>query len=278
MTFTKQDIKRLVNQLVSVSAKDSGFPVVKKLDDDTHASVTIVHENKNKLMTVATLTDYISKNFRTELLPVSIPNDKITSHNLKDLLEELCRLATANSGGGGGGKITADSLSYANSDLTLEEGNRNVKGALDALVVLVNQILNDEDEDIPIVNYIISDMLASDISDMGSYINSMPLSVYFHNTSTVSQKYRGKIVRFDKISDTEWTETISDPDPCAIYFYNDALYKYNGTWTKVVTGTEPPPSTRPGFTVLIQDQAVIISAVPGNSSFIVTEDEIVIQQ
>ena len=277
MTFTKQDIKRLVNQLVSVSAKDSGFPAVKKLDDGTHASVTIVHENKNKLMTVAALTDYVSKNFRTELLPVNIPNDDIKSHNLKDLLEELCRLATAEKDDNGN-PITAASLSYANSNLTLEEGNRNVKGALDALVVLVNQILNDEDEDIPIVNYIISDMLAGDISDMGSYISSMPLSVYFHNTSTVSQKYRGKIVRFDKISDTEWTETISDPDPCAIYFYNDALYKYNGTWTKVVTGTEPPPSTRPGFTVLIQDQAVIISAVPGNSSFIVTEDEIVIQQ
>ena len=281
MNFTKQDITKLAQKLAEVSVKDTQFKTVGSVKEVDKIPI-LDTSGKNKVVSLADIVkDIISK---IDLTKIEVNVEGAEADNLAALLSELYRLAKEGGGGGGGGGggdgVGASEVGYSNPNLV---SVTSVEGALNAILELINRLQAGESS-VPVVNYVLDNMLGTSVMEA-----DMPASVYYPNAKNIPAKYKGKVVRFDRVlnQDTDnydIVETICDPDVCAIYFNgaDESFYRYVGgaaPWSKISTSSSTPPPTAPtGFTLLVGDDSVIISAAPGSSSFTVTDDEIIIQQ
>lgn len=293
MNFTKQDITKLAQKLAEVSVKDTQFKPVDNVNDIDKVPV-IDKAGKNRLAALKLFSDKVLAGIDLSKIKISIEGS--TSNNLASLLTELfSKLGNTEPpedpenpenpetpGNNPPVVISADTIEYLSNSLP---GVTSVEGALNALLVLLNNLRDEvEHVEVPVINYVLDNMLGISVMEA-----DMPASVYYPNTKNTPAKYKGKIVRFDRVlnQDTDnydIVETICDPDVCAIYFNvaDESFYRYVGgsaPWSKISTSSStPPPTTPTGFTLLVGDDSVIISAAPGSSSFTVTDDEIIIQQ
>jgi len=68
--LTKQDIQRIAEYLKRLSVRDTEFPITSIIDENTR--IPVIYNDRNRLIYLAVLVDYVIKNINVGSMPISI--------------------------------------------------------------------------------------------------------------------------------------------------------------------------------------------------------------
>lgn len=94
--LTKQDIQRIAEYLKRLSVRDTEFPITSIIDENTR--IPVIYNDRNRLIYLAVLVDYVIKNINVGSMPISIDGIDSTQYKtLKSVIEYIKSLINTGS-------------------------------------------------------------------------------------------------------------------------------------------------------------------------------------